>query len=659
MDAETEDQALERLAGLWKRERDATRARFVELHQGTTLRERETLGIAIRKARIEDENATTGGRTFLWLAIPEASERTFRPGQPVRLHNELGEARAIVSRRGRRRLGVVVDGDGADVLEGEPFAIDADAPEVTFERGDSAIRDLRGALSRTGKRGASAEDEAAARRAKVLFGDVSLVGVPASVEVMDDALNEAQREAVAYALGDAPVALIHGPPGTGKTRTLVEVVRQLAADGKRVLVSAASNAAVDHLGACLREHGTDVLRLGHPARVSEDLQADTLDAKLEATREWKLARGWSRDAAALHHTLHQRAGRGRIAGADKRALYADARALRRDARAQLEGAKERIVSSARVILSTAAGADVPILSGEDFDVVILDEATQAPDPIALVALSRAPRAVLAGDPQQLAPTVIDREAAREGLGETFFERLAARAPEARKLLVVQHRMNEAIMRFPSESMYEGRLLAAPSVATRSIDELATPDSDRKGPLLFIDTAGKGWEESGEDGGAELAARRSIENPKAAEFVAGEVRRLLGRGIKPGDIAVISPYSAQVQRLRDLLRGGDEERVDKSAVDAVDGAAEEVDVGSVDGFQGQEREVIVVDLVRSNNDANIGFLADTRRMNVALTRAKRLLIVVGDSATLGEHPYYRAFIDAAMESGSYRSVWEDS
>ncbi|MFT5353269.1 MAG: ATP-dependent RNA/DNA helicase IGHMBP2 [Polyangiales bacterium] len=648
---ETEDEALERLAGLWRRERDATRARFVELREGTTLRDRALLGIAIRKVRIEDENATTGGRTFLWLAIPETGERTFRPGQPVRLHNEFGEARAIVSRRARLRLGVVVDGEAAEALEGEPFAVDADAPEITFERGDSAIRDLRAALSRANKRGASPQDEVDARRAKILFGQAPLVGTPASVEMLDEALNEAQREAVAYALGDAPIALIHGPPGTGKTRTLVEVVRQLAARGQRVLVSAASNAAVDHLGACLREHGTDVLRLGHPARVSQDLQPDTLDAKLEATGEWKLARAWSRDAAALHHTLHQRSGRGRIAGSDKRTLYADARALRRDARAQLEGAKERIVSSARVILSTASGADVPILSAEEFDVVILDEATQAPDPIALVALSRAPRAVLAGDPQQLAPTVIDRAAARDGLGETFFERLAERAPEARKLLVVQHRMNEAIMAFPSASKYEGRLIAAPDVATRTIDELASPDLDRKGPVLFIDTAGKGWEESGGESGVQFAAKRSIENVKAAEFVAGEIQRLLARGISPNNIALISPYSAQVQRLRDLLRDA------RNAAGARD--AEEVDVGSVDGFQGQEREVIVVDLVRSNGDANIGFLADTRRMNVALTRAKRLLIVVGDSATLGEHPYYRAFLDAVMASGSYRSVWEDA
>lgn len=643
MDAENE--ALDHLADLWRREREATRDRFVELREGTTLRERALLGIAIRKARIEEESATTGGRSLLWLAIPEGSERTFRPGQPVRLHNEFGEARATVSRRGRLRLGVVVDGDAAEVLDGEPFAIDADAPEVTFERGDSAIRELRAALAHAGKRGASGKEEQAARRAGILFGDAPLVGSPLAVQPLDEALNEAQRQAVEYALGDAPIALIHGPPGTGKTRTLVEVIRQLVLRGERVLVSAASNAAVDHLGACLQEHGTEVLRLGHPARVSQELQADTLDAKLEATSEWKLARAWSRDAAALHHTLHQRAGRGRIAGADKRALYADARALRRDARAHLEGAKERIVAAARVVLSTAAGADARILSDEEFDVVILDEATQAPDPIALVALSRAPRAVLAGDPQQLAPTVIDLGAARDGLGETFFERLAARAPEARKLLVVQHRMNEAIMAFPSASMYEGRLIAAPAVATCTIDEMATPDAERPGPVLFIDTAGKGWEESGGESGVQLAAKRSIENVQAAEFVAGEITRLLSRGITPASIALISPYSAQVQRLRDLLRT------------AGDGA-EDVDVGSVDGFQGQEREVIVVDLVRSNSDANIGFLADTRRMNVALTRAKRLLIVVGDSATLGEHPYYRAFIDAAMESGAYRSVWED-
>jgi predicted DNA helicase len=289
-----------------------------------------------------------------------------------------------------------------------------------------------------------------------------------------------------------------------------------------------------------------------------------------------------------------------------------------------------------VICATAAGADAAILADEAFDLVVLDEATQSVDPISLCALLRAPRAVLAGDPCQLPPTVIARDAAP--LARTIFEDIATRAPTAVRMLVRQHRMHESIMAFPSASMYGGQLIAAPAVAGHRLEDLGVaPDPLRDAPWIFIDTAGKGWtDEHGVDD-------PSTRNPAAAARVAAEARRLLGRGLSAADVAVITPYDAQARLLHDLL------------------AAERdagLEIGTVDGFQGREKEAILVDLVRSNERGELGFLADTRRMNVALTRARRFLLVVGDSATLGAHPYYAAFLVAAETAGAWRSAWSD-
>ncbi len=312
----------------------------------------------------------------------------------------------------------------------------------------------------------------------------------------------------------------------------------------------------------------------------------------------------------------------------------------RDARKQRQGAQKSILSRASVICATATGADSFLLKDIAFDLVVLDEATQAPDPIALIALSQAPCAVLAGDPHQLPPTVISLEAERKGLGRTLFERLAEEAQgDLLRLLTVQYRMHETIMSFPSQSMYDGKLLASPAVQHHQLTDFPEVSEDplRPGPLIFLDTAGKGWEEKRESDDP------STSNPQQAERTVAEVQRLLGRGVPPSDVAIITPYNAQVRLLRELLSRE---------------ISNGLEVGSVDGFQGREKEAILIDLVRSNDDGEIGFLKDTRRMNVALTRAKRFLLVLGDSATLGLHPYYTAFLESAENSQSWRSAWDD-
>ena len=624
---------LEKLAELWRRERETTRERFAEERRGQTLAERVERGLALTGLVVDEAEAVAGGRLRLWLtpdALDDLDDLRVSTGDPVRLWWDDPDQRdavlGVTARRTGQRLAVVVDEVPDRLWEGA-FKLDRDAAETTFDRGDRAIARL--------SRARPGED--AERLREVTFGERAPErDDPADLVPFDTDLNGPQLEAVRHALASRDLALVHGPPGTGKTRTLVEVIRQAVARGDRVLATAASNTAVDNLAERLAALGVDVVRLGHPARVSPAMEARTLDALAEQTEAWDLAHGWIAEANELRRRAEKRYQRGQINRRERRGMLAEARRLTQDARRQLSSVQDLVLERCPVACATAAGADAALLRNLRFDLVVLDEATQAPDPMALVALGRAPRAVLAGDPRQLPPTVIDPEAERRGLGVTIFERVAERHPDAVRMLEVQHRMHEDLMRFPSQSMYDGRLVADASVAQHRLEDLGVaPDPGRPGPLVFVDTAGRGWDDT------RSPDDPSTHNPGNAEHVAGEVRRLVRRGVAPSDVAVITPYEAQARALRELLR---------------ELRAEGLEVGTVDGFQGREKEAIVVDLVRSNPDGEIGFLRDVRRMNVALTRARRFLLVVGDSATLAGDRYYRAFLDAAELGGTWLSAW---
>lgn len=630
-----ESDTLEHLQALWRRERQATRERFVEERRNLTLRERVERGLALTDLEVADADVVAGGRVRLWLGARKPvdwDDVRIGNGEPVCLWwqapDEPDAVRAVVARRARDKLAVVLEGDVPERVWDGGFRLDREAPEHSFERGDRALGRLQSA------RQGSHE----ARLRKLLFEGGAKVGATPELSFFDAELNPPQRAAVQLTLAAEELALIHGPPGTGKTRTLVEVIRQCVSRGERVLVSAASNVAVDNLAERLGAEGVPVVRLGHPARVAPEVERRSLDALVEASDAYKLAKRWTAEADQIRRTADKRHARGALSYRERRGMREEANRLLRDAKKLLASAQDLVLTQVKVVCATCAGADTQLLSRFGFDRVVIDEATQAPDPLALIALLKAPKAVLAGDPRQLPPTVIDVQAAREGLATTWFERLAARQPELVAMLRVQHRMNESLMRFPSESMYEGKLEAAPEVVHHDLSDLGVrPDPLRPGPLVFLDTAGRGWDEE------RAADDPSTRNPGQAERVAAELRRLLRRGLAPSQAAVITPYDAQARLLRALLA---EER------------ARGLEIGTVDGFQGREKEAIVVDLVRSNPDRELGFLADIRRMNVALTRAKRFLLVVGDSATLAGHPYYDAFLRRAEQDGSWRSAWAD-
>jgi predicted DNA helicase len=475
---------------------------------------------------------------------------------------------------------------------------------------------------------------------------------------LDEDLDDKQRAAVDTALRSGDNALRWGPPGTGKTRTLVEVVRQRVLRGERVLCAAPSNTAVDNLGMRLADLGVRAVRLGHPARVSPALASLTVDAQVEADGAFDLAREWRDRARAMRKqamSADVRKGSreaSQAARAAVRELWKEARQLDRDAAREINNAERLIIGRASVVLATCVGCDHPMLGGSVFDCVVIDEATQAPDPLLFIALARAKVVVLAGDPQQLGPIVTGGPTVEVELGSTIFERLIASDAAPSVMLEQQHRMHEQIMAFPSTTTYGGKLRASAAVAAHRLEDLGVmTDPARDKPMWLLDTAGKGWleERTDFDPGGSLNSMPAFSfdpstfNSGNAERVAAEARRLLSRGLPATELAIIAAYSAQARRLRDLLR---EER------------ARGLEIGTVDGFQGREKEAVIVDLVRSNDHGEIGFLANTRRMNVALTRARRFLLVIADSATLGDHPYYASFIGYVDAIDGHGSAWSD-
>jgi hypothetical protein len=658
---------LEALSDAWRAERLAARAKVALERSGRPLAERVALGIALDRLRIVDEQGAPGDRVRVRVAVPERIDLDnlrLSPGEPILVWaeqpDEPGAVRGVFERREEQSLWLMLDGP-VEQLDRD-YALDPEAPELTFDRGDKAI--ARGLAALATSDFARIRDVASlARPAHPL--------APVSWEPFDTALDDRQREAVAAGLRSGDIALVWGPPGTGKTRTLVEIVRQRVARGERVLCAAPSNTAVDNLGVRLgevidptreRAAGIDpareraggavrAVRLGHPARVSPALAELTIDAQIEADGAFDLAREWRDRARALRKSAMGRRD------AESRAAWAEARALDRDAMREIHNAERAIVERADVVLATCVGCDHPMLGDTTFDCVVIDEATQAPDPLLLIALARGKVCVLAGDPKQLGPVVVGGAAVEEALGSTVFERLVAAGMAAvpdggAVMLEQQHRMHELIMEFPSRSMYGGALRAAPAVAAHVLADLGvTPDPARPQPIWLVDSAGKDWldERTEFDPGStldNLPAFRfdpSTFNSGNADRVAAEARRLLSRGLAPGGLAIIAAYSAQARRLRQLL--------------AAERAAG-VEVGTVDGFQGREKEAVIVDLVRSNEHGEIGFLANTRRMNVALTRARRFLLVIADSATLGDHPYYQELVEYLDSIDAHGSAWSD-
>ena len=427
-------------------------------------------------------------------------------------------------------------------------------------------------------------------------------------------LNRTQEEAVNKVLHAKDVAVVHGPPGTGKTTTLVEAVYETLHRENQVLVCAQSNMAVDWISEKLVDRGVSVLRVGNPTRVNDKMLSFTYERRFESHPDYPQL--WS-----IRKAIRELYARIRKAS-DRESVRTKINSLK-DRAAELEiRISESLFAEARVIACTLAGSANRVLMGQKYGTVFIDEAAQALEPACWIAIRKADRVILAGDHCQLPPTVKCVQALRQGLGDTLMQAVVRNKPDAVSLLKVQYRMNDAIMRFSSEWFYGGMLRSAPEVKCRSILDFDTP-------IEWIDTEGDCNEEFvGESYGRinRMEAEMSVAQLKSYIIKIGK-ERFLEEKI---DVGLISPYKAQVQYLRQLIKKDAFFKPYRSSIS----------VNTVDGFQGQERDVIFISLVRANEEGQIGFLNDLRRMNVAITRARMKLIVLGDASTLTKHPFYR-------------------
>lgn len=428
-------------------------------------------------------------------------------------------------------------------------------------------------------------------------------------------LNQTQEEAVNKVLHAKDVAIVHGPPGTGKTTTLVEAIYETLHRESQVLVCAQSNMAVDWISEKLTDRGVNVLRIGNPSRVNDKMLSFTYERRFESHPDYPQL--WS-----LRKAIRELYSQNRK-GANRESMHQKINALK-DRATELEiRINETLFSEARVIACTLVSSANRLLTGKKFGTLFIDEAAQALEAACWIPIRKADRVVLAGDHFQLPPTVKSPQALREGLGNTLMQTIANNQPDAVSLLKLQYRMNDEIMRFPSEWFYGGMLQSAPEVKYRSILDFDTP-------ITWVNTEEMDCNEEfiGESYGRINKPEAELTISQLKEYITKIGReRFLGERI---DVGVISPYKAQVQYLRQLIK--------KDAF--FKPYRQLITVNTVDGFQGQERDVILISLVRANEKGEIGFLGDLRRMNVAITRARMKLIILGNAATLTRHSFYK-------------------
>lgn len=521
--------------------------------------------------------------------------------------------------------------DLPDWLDDGMLGVDVMFDEMTYREMEFALKEV-----------IKAEGNRVAELRSILLGSDKAGLEPRTFHLEGfNILNESQLEALKKILQAQDVAFIHGPPGTGKTTTLVQVIKQTVKEQKQVLVSAPSNAAIDLLVDKLSEQGLSVLRIGHPARVTEQSLSKTLDARIASHPNYHELRSLRKKMEQLRAMASKyKRNFGWQEKQQRRLLKEEAKALKEDADHLEFYIINDLLQNTEAICCTLVGTSHPVLRGKKFKTVFIDEAAQALEPACWIPLLKSLRVVFAGDHQQLPPTIKSVEAARDGLAKTLFEKGIANQSHCAAMLTVQYRMHESIMRFSSDYFYEGKLIAHESV----IKSLLRHD---QAPVEFIDIAGCGYNE------AQDPETLSRFNKEEAQLLIQLVEKLveeLDTNVWIDEqitLGIITPYRAQVDYLQKLA--------EQSAILGLVNPF--ITINTVDAFQGQERDIIAISFVRSNDKGEVGFLGDIRRTNVAMTRAKKKLIMVGDSATLGSHPFYLDLLNFVQNEGFYKSAFE--
>ncbi|KAG7262658.1 hypothetical protein CRUP_012537 [Coryphaenoides rupestris] len=611
--------------------------------ENSSLKDLQSKGVCLLKLQIASQSTGLYGRTLVVLeprkhiGVPVLPSNSFGPGDIVGLYGAGGCSATsqigtgIVTKASQTSVTVAFE-DGQDEVNVETdslYNLLKLANDVTYKRMKRALNTLNGY-----------SNGPASNLINVLFG----YSEPGSQSQTNDLaffnqdLDESQREAVTFALSQRDVAVIHGPPGTGKTTTVVEVILQAVKQGNKILCCASSNVAVDNLVERLARCKVKVLRLGHPARLLESIQKHSLDAVLAKSDNTNII-------ADIRFFIRfpSKVGMKKVRNKGERFSFKrEIGALRKELRTRETTAIGQILKSADVVLSTNTGAsnDGPLrhLPADHFDWVVIDECAQALESNCWVALLNARKCILAGDYKQLPPTIKSQAAASKGLSVSLMERLIQKFGDSVvRMLTVQYRMHAAIMDWASREMYQGRLTAHSSVEGHLLKDLPgiACVEETSTPLLLIDTAGCGLSEM------EVTDEQSKGNQGEVDLVELHIKSLTEAGLKAKDIAVIAPYNLQVDLVRQRLSV----------------RYPGLEIKSVDGFQGREKEAVVLTLVRSNRKGEVGFLAEDRRINVAVTRARRHLAVICDSQTVQHHAFLKSLVSHMTEHGRFRTAFE--
>lgn len=631
---------FKRLLELLKIEREEDKQSYQRLIERSSVSERRAGGLAWYPIAIRGQEMSRGD--YLTVEVERTTHQDLphqlRFGMPAVLFSnhepKTDRVEGVISYQGGNRLKITLRTDELPEWSRDgKLGID-----LLFD--DNSYDEMQGALKAADSLGSSEKE---GHLIKVLTGekapsfnhDIYPINIPK--------LNPSQQHAVQQILSAQELAVVHGPPGTGKTTTLVQAIKALVKkDSKPILVVAPSNAAVDLLSEKLSEEGLNVLRVGNPVRVSERLSALTLDAKVATHASVKDIKALKKQANEYKNMAHKyKRHFGKAERDQRKALFDEAHRIMKDVANMEQYVIDDLLTKTQVVTATLVGSNHFTVRNMKYRTVVIDEAGQALEPACWIPILKAEKVVLAGDHLQLPPTIKSEEAAKGGLSTTLLEKCVALHPESVVLLEEQYRMNEAIMGYSSKVFYQNKLKAHESVVARVL-------FPGEAPLAFIDTAGCGFDEKLEG--------TSSTNPEEAVFLFRHLTQLAAdfAAVNPKQedfpsIAIISPYKEQINILKDQLAHAADLKpyLDKIAVN------------TIDSFQGQERDVVYISMTRSNTEGQIGFLADIRRMNVAMTRARKKLVVIGDSATLSVLPFYENFIAYAEGLNAYQSAWEFS
>lgn len=576
-----------------------------------------------------------GGIPFVTLeyATKKKKEDHFQAGMPVRFFSSkegkiIKECRAVVHWKHRNQMKIFLQlRDLPDWLNTGGLGLDVLYDERTFEQMKSVMESLLEIKS----------SHRLNNLLKVFYGDeLPTKERQLGTVYTNDELNISQCRAIENSLRTIDLSCIHGPPGTGKTTTLKFLIQELVRSGEQVLVSAPSNAAVDWIALLLHQMGIKVVRIGHLSRIDQEIIDCSLEARVfskEEARQIKKVRiqadEYRRQADRYKRNFGQEERR------LKRDLYREARELNKWASEIENRLVEQVLDESEVICATLSGSDTSALDGRTFKTCIIDEAAQALQGACWLAMSKAERVILAGDPYQLPPTVKNPDLLFSTMRETLLDIAINDFPDQLSLLDIQYRMNRRIMDFSNQWFYSGKLKAHHSV----INQILSSDSSLDQAVEFIDTAGCGFEEQQNE------ETLSYYNKDEYLLIREHLDPLLHNSfLESPTVGILSPYGAQVRFIQEEIEAEKDFPFD-------------VQIKTIDSFQGQEKDIIYLSLVRSNVEQKIGFLKDYRRMNVAMTRAKKKLVIIGDSATLAADSFYSALLDYIEKNGTYRSAWE--